>query len=93
MSKHHHDPTPDDILRDTAELASLLYCVLTGTEVSPLGPMHGTSDPARTKAWDLACASMAHLTEHDPERLLEDEMDRNARTDFCDSWKSRLDAA
>jgi len=59
-----HEPTPDDILRDTSELAGNLYCILVNTEASPLGPMHGTSDPVRTMAWDLASAAViAIITE------------------------------
>lgn len=91
MSRHH-EPTPADILRDTSELAGDLYCILANTEASPLGPMHGTSDPVRTMAWDLACASMRHLTEHDPAALLAEEIEDAERGDFCAAYKSQLAA-
>ncbi|MDB6134462.1 MAG: hypothetical protein JWM59_2705 [Verrucomicrobiales bacterium] len=79
----------DEVLHDINELAITFWLMLVpaaaGAGVpAPRGPMHGTADPMKTLAWDLACEAGRHLTEHDPAHLLEQVLDHlDAQADFC----------
>ena len=91
----------DEVLRDINELAITFWLMLTpggtGTDSAggvPRAPMHGTADPMRTLAWELACEAGRHLTEHDPERLLEQVLDDlREQPDFCAAARASRELA
>ncbi|RYD29352.1 MAG: hypothetical protein EOP86_21870 [Verrucomicrobiaceae bacterium] len=88
------DPTPAEIIEDINHLAVTFYERLTGTVLPLSTQMHGiTGDRNKTLAWDLACDAALHLTDHDPEALVDEESERNACTDFSAAWKARRSAA